>query len=700
MRWGFSFLLVVATLKILLMQWVATPAVTPWQVVAETESKHGYHEHRVGGNRQIDQIGVSSTLAPNTTAPSSPLSANTPTGKPPVTIITATAHVNDNENEEDCQSSFSIDLTGKQCMGLTLVSSAQNVSDCLKACCRNNQCQIYQWCSAASCGSMGGCWVGSGTIRNCFANDKWQSRSRNPAPKITTATAPIASYSGSSHHRSQHLPQDTESKSTVPVRPSTSDVQVFVFSWKKVEFNALQVFTEVTAAFDDVWLVDCDPSSHLEDSVKKIIKLNDSAYYGQQITASFQAARKKTVVGIIIGDIAPGTRWDVVNRNVRTAYYDWDAGVYAPYESRTHWQRAIGRLEGTDMYTTSNTDSVAWFISPDLVHVFKDARMDLTNFGWGIDVAIIQFANILGHKVVFDKAVTVTNPGGTAYNTATAMSQWNAFSSFLTTSKILPDAKRQQVHFITFGDSQFESTRNRLLNEAKNANFFASVTGYHEGHEDMKDFFRKHRGFIASHPRGYGYWIWKSHAVLAAFNRTNMNDIIVFADVSSKIFPEGSSRFHQYTSLATSNDLVAFKSRYKESHWTKGDVIHELGCNEECQNSSQIMASIFFIRKCPRMIKFVKHWATCVQQDNYHLITDGSSKTSNLPGFQEARYDQSLFSILIKTRLKANIMLLPNEVDPNEPDLVGGRLDSYAGNDSGRKSSFPILTRHGGQSYD
>ena len=79
------------------------------------------------------------------------------------------------------------------------------------------------------------------------------------------------------------------------------------------------------------------------------------------------------------------------------------------------------------------------------------------------------------------------------------------------------------LHFITYGDSNFENARERLLKQAKSSGWFKTQKAYtpHLLTHEFKDNF-KH---IISQKRGGGYWIWKYDIIMQGLNEIDDNDI-------------------------------------------------------------------------------------------------------------------------------------------------------------------------------
>ncbi len=215
---------------------------------------------------------------------------------------------------------------------------------------------------------------------------------------------------------------------------------------------------------------------------------------------------------------------------------------------------------------------------------------------------------------------------------------------------------KQQIHFVTFGDStKFQKSVNLITQEALDSNFFDQVHPYTEINLNQ-DFLNKHLHFM-KYSRGFGYWIWKPQVILQTLEKINDGDIILYADSGCKINKEGKQRLQEYIDLVNKSpfDNLSFELTYNEpnntqsSHlektWTKGDLLNLFPIDK---NSPQLMGTVFLIKKTDFIINLVKQWLSLCEQNNYHLITDSRSFSPNEHGFIEHRHDQSLWSVLRK----------------------------------------------------
>ena len=473
------------------------------------------------------------------------------------------------------------------------------------------------------------------------------------------------------------------------------NIDVYVLSWKKVNDNAVQIFKEVSRAFPNVYFIDCDETSN--NNFKNIIRLTDKDYYGVQFDTAIKNSKKGSIVGIIVGDIKINfTDWKKLYNNTITNFTDLDVGVYAPYEDRTQWQKNPKgeKMFDKNLNLTDNTDCTVWFLAPEIVSFAKKLNIsEFSPYGWGIDILLCKYSNYIGKNVLFDKSVQVLNPPGTGYDANKAGEQLYVLYNMTIQKKLIPSyIPDRKVHFITFRDtkSRYNNSRIRIVKEAEDMNCFDTITEYTENSPELNNFFEEHTNFISKNKRGYGYWIWKFKIVLETFNKINTNDVVVYLDSGCVLNKEGLPRMKEYIELATLNDLVAFKLSeiYKEYIWTKGDILKNLDCDEDCYDTNQISCTSFIIRKCPRMIKFFTSLLEYAISNNYKLVDDSTSISPNIKGFVENRHDQSLYSILIKKMLKNKIALLENEIDVYCKPIVGDGFFELNGN----KYKFPIYS--------
>ncbi|WP_372773935.1 hypothetical protein [Mangrovibacterium sp.] len=152
--------------------------------------------------------------------------------------------------------------------------------------------------------------------------------------------------------------------------------------------------------------------------------------------------------------------------------------------------------------------------------------------------------------------------------------------------------------------------------------------------------------------RGYGYWSWKPQILIQSFSKMEYGDIIQYSDIGCHLNAEGRERLSQYFDLANNDtsDFLAFKMLgFPEKRWTKGDTFDYFNFRNKpnITNTPQFWAGSFIVKKTNTSEKILFEWLNAIR-NNFNLIDDSPSKSSNFPEFIEHRHDQSLFSLLAK----------------------------------------------------
>jgi beta-galactosidase len=88
----------------------------------------------------------------------------------------------------DPTTTFPVDMSDKQCLGLTQIPYAGDANACQDACCADDTCAVWQWCTNSSCSPTSSCWIGPSDL-SCQSAPGWQSRGRTP-PKPPAPPAP------------------------------------------------------------------------------------------------------------------------------------------------------------------------------------------------------------------------------------------------------------------------------------------------------------------------------------------------------------------------------------------------------------------------------------------------------------------------------------------------------------------------------
>ena len=207
------------------------------------------------------------------------------------------------------------------------------------------------------------------------------------------------------------------------------------------------------------------------------------------------------------------------------------------------------------------------------------------------------------------------------------------------------------VYFVSFGgpSAKYHAALRRVCSEAARFNLFTTIFGYTDIYlKNDSEFWNKHSRFITNNPRGYGYWLWKSHLCKRTLDKLNDGDVMIYADAGCTMNINGKTRLLEYIGICKNHEsgIVSFQMPHAEKCWTKGDISKRLSASPDDLSSGQLVGGIFLIRKCKHVVELVNKWyETC---SLYELIDDTPSYIPNAVEFIENRHDQSIWSILRK----------------------------------------------------
>ena len=213
------------------------------------------------------------------------------------------------------------------------------------------------------------------------------------------------------------------------------------------------------------------------------------------------------------------------------------------------------------------------------------------------------------------------------------------------------DLPNTKINFMSFGNSIYYNSLNRIKDEALSFGIFNNIYIYNDKDlETYEDFWHKHKDFILNNSRGYGYWIWKSYLTLKTLELMNDNDILIYADTGCTLNKYGINRLYEYIEIVKNSKygILSFQLPFLEKIYTKMDIFEYMSLNnDEYLNSKQLVGGIFILRKCKNTINLINETYNIIS-NNYNLIDDSKSKLNNYIDFIENRHDQSVFSLIRK----------------------------------------------------
>jgi hypothetical protein len=205
-----------------------------------------------------------------------------------------------------------------------------------------------------------------------------------------------------------------------------------------------------------------------------------------------------------------------------------------------------------------------------------------------------------------------------------------------------------KLHFISFGSTPHcDKSRKRIKEQAENMGVFETINVYSQ-HDLDPEFLTKYQPWMDSHSKGYGFYIWKPQIISQAIAAIPDGDVWVYLDSGCHLYSEGIKRFQEYVELAREHGFVAMRLEdfHTEYKWTKGDVLVQFPNVDH--NSAQIESGIIFCHKTLATTKLISDWLSFLHADIHNF--SGYPPRLRHPHFREHRHDQSIFSLLLKSR--------------------------------------------------
>lgn len=242
-----------------------------------------------------------------------------------------------------------------------------------------------------------------------------------------------------------------------------------------------------------------------------------------------------------------------------------------------------------------------------------------------------------------------------------------------------------KVHLISFATEHYYAASMNLIKMAEESGFFASVKVYTP--EDIPAFRSRHADFLASNPKGYGYWLWKPYIMMKALEEKTHGDLILYVDVATSILGCTADRLEsividevkyrqrrraaawsQFLGLARDNGALFFEYHNKIGVWCKMDLLIAADAVSLAEEKEIIPGAFFAIVNDRNMAFFSEVYEFMCA--DYHRIDDSPSVEKELPCFYEHRHDQSVFSLLIRQKMA-------DCVRPHEEGLFDGEFSPF-----------------------
>jgi hypothetical protein len=207
-----------------------------------------------------------------------------------------------------------------------------------------------------------------------------------------------------------------------------NDIYLYIFSWKRVNDNAVNIYKTVSQIFPNTYFLNCDEHFNAAAHIPKehLIQLDDSYFFGGQFGEAIKHCPRGKIYGNIVGDVDPSTiDWVKLADSMLYAINSLNGGVIAPDAS--NFPGLGAQIEGS-YYEVSDTDSTIFFIVPEIWDKYKNfPYKEITHFGWGIDKYFCGITGSYGKKTIRDVSIKVLTDGKSGYQNDESMQQMNNF---------------------------------------------------------------------------------------------------------------------------------------------------------------------------------------------------------------------------------------------------------------------------------
>lgn len=207
------------------------------------------------------------------------------------------------------------------------------------------------------------------------------------------------------------------------------------------------------------------------------------------------------------------------------------------------------------------------------------------------------------------------------------------------------------IHFITYGDTKYEVSKQRLINQAQQLNIFKTIQGF--GRDNLTTEFKQKYNDILNKQRGGGYWLWKLDILQQTFDNIDDGDFVVYLDAGCNLNKYGLQRFYDYINMFENTDygILSFQMYDQlEKYWTTQEILTYFNCKYDNNiiENGQYLGGVLILRKNSHSKLFLQIFKQCIEYDKY-LITDTYNNNGNqMSYFKDNRHDQSITSIIRK----------------------------------------------------
>lgn len=209
-------------------------------------------------------------------------------------------------------------------------------------------------------------------------------------------------------------------------------IQTFIFNWRGQYDKVKEKEEQLDKLGIEPWVINSD-DNHKEEHW---INIGEDSYF----TAQFIKALETFTADIffhIQGD-ASYNNWRKLIDDAISAHTKYNWGIYAPNVDYTWYDSSRTDIPGfrfpddEQLKVVANTDCTCWFIHKDIIDVFKNRKLNFSQYkmGWCWDIVFPALSFMNKRPVIRDYSHTIQHPKGTNYNTEQAEKEmWQLYQS-------------------------------------------------------------------------------------------------------------------------------------------------------------------------------------------------------------------------------------------------------------------------------
>lgn len=196
--------------------------------------------------------------------------------------------------------------------------------------------------------------------------------------------------------------------------------------------------------------------------------------------------------------------------------------------------------------------------------------------------------------------------------------------------------------FITYGDTGYEATKAKIVQEAKDTGEFDEIHAY--GREDLSDVLLT--SDVIKIKRGGGLWSWKPDIILSTMERAQEGDIIVYCDAGCTLYP--SKEWKRYWKKLDNHDILAQRIYQRTEHWTRKELLEMFAANgKKWPKCFQYQATPMF-KMSDFSMQFVREWRDLmITNPKLAMDVTDDERPMQHASLIENRHDQAVFSSLV-----------------------------------------------------